>query len=373
MSSSVYLDHNATAPIRPQAVEAVVRALEIGGNPSSIHARGRQARAVMENARGVIAGFVGGETTGVVFTSGGAEANALAIESAVLAGFSPLIIGATEHDTVIETARASGVPVERLPVDANGVADLGWLAARLDGIETRPFVALMMANNETGVIQPVAQAATLVAAAKGWLHVDAIQAAGKIDVDVTSLGAQSLTLSAHKLGGPQGVGALIATDGARVTRRIHGGGQERGARAGTENLGGISGFAAAATASTERLDQTAWRDAAAERLKAAGAVVLGEAVPRLSNTLCVAAPGWPSSLQVIALDLCGVMVSAGSACSSGKVKPSAVVEAMGRPDLAPYVLRASGGWDSTEQDWNRFADAWLEAHARYAARPERAA
>jgi cysteine desulfurase len=253
------------------------------------------------------------------------------------------------------------------------VADLGWLAARLDGIETRPFVALMMANNETGVIQPVAQAATLVAAAKGWLHVDAIQAAGKIDVDVTSLGAQSLTLSAHKLGGPQGVGALIATDGARVTRRIHGGGQERGARAGTENLGGISGFAAAATASTERLDQTAWRDAAAERLKAAGAVVLGEAVPRLSNTLCVAAPGWPSSLQVIALDLCGVMVSAGSACSSGKVKPSAVVEAMGRPDLAPYVLRASGGWDSTEQDWNRFADAWLEAHARYAARPERAA
>jgi cysteine desulfurase len=265
-----------------------------------------------------------------------------------------------------------GVAVEILPVDANGVADLAWMRERLagwDAADGKPFVALMLANNETGVIQPVAEAAELVRAADGWLHVDAIQAAGKIPVDSRALGADTLSVSAHKIGGPQGVGALTFGPRATMIRRQHGGGQERGRRGGTENLPGISGFGAAAKVAVAGLAaQQPLRDAAAERLQAAGAIVVGETAPRLPNTLCIATPGWTSDLQVMGLDLAGVMISAGSACSSGKVKASPVLAAMGLDDLAACAIRVSGGWDTTEQDWNRFADAWLEAHARHAAR-----
>jgi cysteine desulfurase len=230
----------------------------------------------------------------------------------------------------------------------------------------------MLANNETGVIQPVAEAAALVGAAEGWLHVDAIQAAGKIPVDSRAIGADTLSVSAHKLGGPQGVGALTFGPRATLSRRLHGGGQERGRRAGTENVPGISGFGAAAKAAREALEavgaQSAWRDAAAARLKARGAVVLGEAAPRLPNTLCVADPGATAELQVMSLDLAGVMVSAGSACSSGKVKASHVLGAMGQGALADCAVRASGGWATTEDDWNRLAEAWLAAHERRSAR-----
>jgi cysteine desulfurase len=228
----------------------------------------------------------------------------------------------------------------------------------------------MAANNETGVIQPVTQAADLVRAAGGWLHVDAVQAAGKIDI--ASLGADTLALSAHKIGGPQGVGALITGPRARLTARLHGGGQERGRRSGTENLAGIAGFGAAARAALGDLAalaaHAAWRDDLAERLEDAGAVVLGAEAPRLPQTLCAATPGFASEVQVMALDLAGVMISAGAACSSGKVKASRVVQAMGRPDLAPCSIRVSGGWASSEADWRRCGDAWLEAFARHAAR-----
>ncbi len=370
--SGVYLDYNATAPIRPEAVEAMTRAFAVGGNPSSVHAAGRSARAIVEHARNEVAALVGGPASTVIFTSGGTESNALAIESAVATGSKRLIVSAIEHDSVLESAKASGAAVEYLPVNADGRADLDWLAARLaawDAADGRAFVALMLANNETGVIQPVREASEIVRAAEGWLHVDAIQAAGKMITDSRALGADTLAVSAHKLGGPQGVGALTFGPRATMVRRQHGGGQERGRRAGTENVAGIAGFGAAAMASLRDKDtHAAWRDAAAERLKAQGALVIGEDAARLPNTLCVAAAGYGAELQVMALDLAGIMISAGSACSSGKVKASHVLTAMGLDDLANCAIRVSGGWATTEQDWAAFAAAWEQVHSRHAAR-----
>jgi cysteine desulfurase len=366
-----YLDYNATAKVRPEAIAAMERALEAGGNPSSVHAAGRAARARVETARAEIATLAGAVAQGVTFTSGGTEADALAIESALAAGCERIIVGATEHEAVVETAKASRVAVDEWRVDADGVADLDWLVRAL-GDARRTLVCLMAANNETGVIQPVAEAAAAVRGAGGLLHVDAVQAAGKIPIDIETWGADTLALSAHKLGGPQGVGALIAGPRARLTRQIHGGGQERGVRSGTENVPGIAGFAAAAAAALADMPtlaaQAAWRDAMAAKARAAGAEVLGEGAPRLPQTLCFATPGFASELQVMNLDLAGVMVSAGAACTSGKVKASRVIEAMGRPDLSPYGIRVSGGWDTTEADWAAFATAWLEALARHRAR-----
>ncbi|MBU4433493.1 MAG: cysteine desulfurase [Alphaproteobacteria bacterium] len=368
---SVYLDYNATTPIRPEAREALLRALAAPANPSSVHAAGRAARDLVETARAQVAALVGVPSGSVTFVSGGTEANALAIESAKVAGFERIIVGATDHDAVIETAKASGLPVETWPVDANGVAHMAWLEAALKA-PGRALVCLMLANNETGVLQPVAEASALVRAADGWLHVDAVQAAGKIAIDFSALGADTMALSAHKLGGPQGVGALVAGTRATLSRRQHGGGQERGRRAGTENVAGIAAFGAAVEAASRDLPlmapQAQWRDALAERVKAEGAVVLGEGAERLPQTLCFAGMGFGSEIQVMTLDLAGVMVSAGSACSSGKVKASRVVDAMGRSDLAPYALRVSGGWASTEDDWNRCGDAWIAAWKRIGAR-----
>jgi len=366
---SVYLDYNATAKVRPEAAAAVARALEAGGNPSSVHAAGRSARAVVEAARADVARLVGAKAGSVTFVSGGTEANALAIESAVRAGVERIIVGATEHDAVLENARAAGLPLEVWPVDRNGIADLAWLADSLRDAP-RTLVCLMLANNETGVIQPVAEAAALVRDAGGWLHVDAVQAAGKVAIDFNALGADTLALSAHKIGGPQGVGALVAGPRALLSRRLHGGGQERGRRAGTENVPGIAGFGAAAACDGLQVlaDQAVWRDQLARTVVNAGAVVLGDAAPRLPQTLCFAAPGFASELQVMGLDLAGVMISAGAACSSGKVKPSRVVEAMGRPDLAPCAIRVSGGWGSTAADWARCGEAWTEIFARHQAR-----
>ena len=368
----VYLDHNATAPMQPEALDALLAAAGWVGNPSSVHAAGRAARARVEDARAEVAALVGAVPEMVVFTGGGTEANALSIDSAAASGeVRRLIVGATEHEAVVNTARATGLPVEVWPVDLQGRADLQWLETLLRGWrgqDGRPFVALMLANNETGVVQPVAEAAALVRRAGGWLHVDAVQAAGKIEVDFEALGADMLALSAHKLGGPQGVGALVHGPRARIRPHQHGGGQERGLRAGTENVAGLAAFGAAAKAALRDLpsaaNQAAWRDAAASRLAEAGAVIAGEDAPRLPGTLCLATADFPSELQVMALDLEGVQVSAGSACSSGKVKPSGVLAAMGYGALASGALRASGGWNTTRTDWDRFADVWLAAHAR---------
>lgn len=370
--SRIYLDYNASAPMRPEAIEAMSRAFAAPGNPSSVHAAGRAARALVEEARNAVAALIGGPASTVVFTSGGTEANALAIESAVATGSKRLIVSAIEHDSVLESAKASGAVVELAPVSADGVVDIAWLSERLgrwDAADGRPFVALMHANNETGVIQPVCEASEVVREAEGWLHVDAVQSAGKIVADSRALGADTLAISAHKLGGPQGVGALTFGPRATLVRRQHGGGQERGRRAGTENVAGIAGFGAAALAALNDRDiDPAPRDAAAARLKAAGAVVMGEGAPRLPNTLCVASAGWASELQVMQMDLAGIMVSAGSACSSGKVKASHVLAAMGQGELAACAIRVSSGWATQPEDWAVFAAAWEQVQSRHAAR-----
>ena len=356
---SVYLDYNATAKIRPEAKAAALAAMELGANPSSTHAAGRRARAIVEQARAEVAALAGARPDAVTFVSGGVEANALAIWSARADGCARAIVGATEHDCVLTSAQAAFGAVEIWPVDGDGVADPAWLESALRRGGGRSLVCLMAANNETGVIQPLAEARALSEAAGAWLHVDAVQAAGKLALDIR---AETLALSAHKLGGPQGVGALIAAAEARITRRLHGGGQERGRRAGTENLSGIAGFAAAAAAAGRELSlaasQSQWRDRLAGRMEGAGAIVLGAGAARLPQTLCIATPGFSSEVQVMGLDLAGVMVSAGAACSSGKVKASRVVEAMGRADLAACSIRISGGWASSEADWITCGEAW---------------
>lgn len=371
MTRHIYLDHNATAPVRPEAKAAVIAALDVGGNPSSVHAAGRAARSLIETARAQVADLVGVKVGSVTFTSGGTESNALAIESAVAAGYERILLGATEHGAVAENVRAAGVPVDVWPVDAEGVADLGWLRDALTK-GGKPLVCLMLANNETGVIQPVAEASILVREAGGWLHVDAVQAAGKLAIDFTALGADTMALAAHKIGGPFGVGALIAGTRATLVRRLHGGGQERGRRAGAENVSGIAGFGAAAVAAMRDLSgiatQAAWRDAVQDRVEAAGATILGKGAARLPQTLGFAVEGFDAQMQVMGMDLAGVMISAGPACSSGKMKPSDVVAAMGRADLAPFAIRVSGGWNTSEDDWRRAGDAWLEAFARHSAR-----
>ncbi|MDB5440356.1 MAG: aminotransferase class [Caulobacteraceae bacterium] len=363
----IYLDYNATAPIRSAAKAAVLATMDETGNPSSVHAAGRAARSRVETARAQVAALVGVRPGSITFTGGGTEANALAIHSAKAAGFERIIVSAGEHDSVLEAARMSGMAMALWPVRADGTADLDWLGSSLAS-GGRTLVCLSLANNETGIIQPMVEVSQMVWAVEGWLHVDAVQAAGKISVDFNRLGADSMSLSAHKIGGPQGVGALAAGPRATLSRLQHGGGQERGRRAGTENVAGIAGFGAAANEALAGLDslaaQAAWRDDAASLCRAAGAVVIGEGSERLPQTLSIAAMGFGSELQVMALDLAGVMASAGAACSSGKVKASRVIEAMGRADLAPFGLRLSGGWASTREDWLAAARAWIEAYGR---------
>ena len=365
--SGIYLDYNASGLVRPEVQKIMAEALADNGNPSAVHAAGRRARARIETARAQVADLVGADPTAVVFSSGGTESNAQAIISAIAAGCERLIVGATEHPCVAEAATASGKPVKMLPVDARGVVDLNKLRELL-GQPGKAVVAIHHANNESGVVQPIAEAARLVRSAGGWLHVDAIQSAGKIPVDIRVLKADSLTLSAHKLGGPQGVGALVMAEGREAVRILHGAGQERGLRAGTENVPGITGFGASAVCAARDLpvaqSHAEWRDAAEAVVKAAGATIIGEGAERLPNTLFMAVSDWESPQQLITLDLMGLMVSAGSACSSGKTKPSRAIVATGRINLATGGIRISGGWGTVEDDWTRFASAWVEAYAK---------
>jgi cysteine desulfurase len=372
-AAPVYLDYNASALVRPEVLDVVTRAMADNGNASAVHAAGRRARARIETARAQVGALVGADPTAVIFTSGGTEANAQGLASALAAGCERFIVCATEHPCVVEAVKASGRAVKVLPVDARGVIDLQKLAELLSK-PGKAVVAIHHANNESGVIQPIAEAARLVKAAGGWLHVDAVQAAGKIAVDIRSLGADSLTLSGHKLGGPQGVGALVMREGLTAARILHGPGQERGLRAGTENTPGIAGFGVAAQCALRDLASVeahrVWRDEAEAMVKAAGGTIVGEGAERLPNTLFVAVTDWDSPRQLITLDLAGIMVSGGSACNSGKTKPSRTVLATGRMDLASGALRASGGWATVENDWQRFADAWAAAYLAHRARAE---
>lgn len=370
---TVYLDHNASAPLRPEALAAMGEALSACGNPSSVHAPGRAARARLETARRTIASVMTARAEDVIFTSGGTEANNLAIAAARAAGAQRIIHAAFEHDAVAAPAAASGLPVEIWPVLSDGTVDLAWLEARLagQGSDERLLVALMAANNETGVIQPVAQAGRLVREAGHLFHVDAVQIAGKADFDFAGSLAHFAALSAHKCGGPMGVGALIAACDAGVASQIRGGGQESYRRAGTENLPGIAGFAAALEAAVSDAGEAARIAAIRDRLEArlgdarADITIWGAGAPRLPGTSCLSAPGWMSEIQVIAMDLAGFAVSAGAACSSGKVRRSKVLDAMGAGQAhAQSALRVSFGWSSTLDEAEAFAAAYLDARSR---------
>jgi cysteine desulfurase len=359
-----YLDWNATAPVRPEAAAAVAQALALCGNPSSVHRAGREARRLLERARADVAALVGAVADEVVFTSGGTEANILALRAFPERR---LAVSAIEHDSVL--ANAPDAP--RIPASRDGAIDLFALERWL-GADRRPaLVSLMLANNETGAIQPVAEAARLVHAHGALLHCDAVQGAGKLPVDIRQLGCDLLTLSAHKLGGPMGVGALVVSAGLDPMPLIHGGGQELNRRAGTENLPGICGFGAAARlAAAERQSWRAvavMRDDAERRLTAIAldAVIYAAAAPRLPNTICVAMPRVPASTQVMALDLAGVMVSAGAACSSGKVRRSHVLDAMDVPEAdAECAIRISLGRTTTAAEVDQLVEAWGTLYAR---------
>jgi cysteine desulfurase len=374
-----YLDHNATTPMRPEALAAMIAAAEAGGNPSSVHAAGRRARRTVEDARVAVAGAVGAAGGEIVFTAGGTEANHLALRGLDSAS---LIVSAIEHDSVSAAARASGRPVHTLPVTADGIVDLTALDRLLAEAPGPALVAVMAANNETGVIQPIAAIVALARRHGARVHCDAVQAFGKIALDMTALGPDSLAVSTHKIGGPQGTGALVLAPGVELRPLLTGGGQEKGLRAGTENVAGIAGFGAAAAVmedSLARLAATAaLRDGLEARLKAAvpDLTIWGAGSPRLPNTTCIGLEGLKAETQVIALDLAGIAISAGAACSSGKVRPSPVLGAMGASAAdALAAIRISFGWTSTAEDADRFAEAWIPFVERRAGQsaPARAA
>ena len=373
MSARSYLDWNATAPMREEAKAAYTAAVSRVGNPSSVHAEGRAARALLETAREQVAALVGAQPGNVVFTASGTEANMLALTPAIETADnkgprSRLFLSAIEHVSVRAGGRFPREGIEELLVRADGRLDLAALAAAIAGTP-RPLVSLMLANNETGIVQPVAEAGAIVHAAGGLIHVDAVQAAGRISCDITALGADLLTLSAHKIGGAKGSGALIrAREDIHFTEPlVRGGGQERGLRAGTENVPGIAAFgAAAAAARVGRAGEAAHMSRLRNELEVGllavtpDATVFGhETVERLPNTTLFTVAGVKAETAVIAFDLEGVAVSSGAACSSGKVQPSHVLAAMGvSAPLQRGALRVSLGWNSTEADVEKFLGAW---------------
>lgn len=360
-SRRAYLDHNATSPLKEAARDAMLAALAEGGNASSIHAEGRAARNRIEAAREAIAAEIGVIPQMVIFTSGGTEANNLAIKGATV---ERLIISAAEHPCVREAAAACGKPVDMIPVDAEGRPDLDELK-KLLAKPGKALVSLMLANNETGVIAPVAEAAKLAAEAGALFHTDAVQALGKMPVRFPILGADMLTLSAHKFGGPVGAGALILRDGLALSPLLDGGGQELRRRAGTENAPAIAGMAAALGQMPSQIKDL--RDKLESFLEAETPAIrfFGRGADRLSNTSCFALPGLGADTALISLDLDGVSVSSGSACSSGKVGRSHVLAAMGvEESLAKGALRVSLGWNSSVQDIEIFMAAWKRAAAR---------
>lgn len=371
MEHPVYMDHNATTPVRPEARDAVAAALARVGNPSSVHGFGREARRLVEDARERVAALVGAVPEGVIFTSGGTEANNLALRSC---GRARILASAVEHVSVLDAVSE----IEPIPVDGDGVVRTDALEAMLEAGDEPALVSVMAANNETGAIQPVEEVSRIAKRRGALVHSDAVQAAGKIAVDIRALGADMVTLSAHKIGGPAGVGALVLNGDLSLRPMLRGGGQERRRRAGTENVAGIAGFGAAAEAAGAGLPGFAllarWRDRIEAALADAGARVFARGAPRLANTANLAMPGVAAEAQIIALDLLGVAVSAGAACSSGKVEPSHVLRAMGVAEAeAATAIRVSLGWDTSEDEIERFIQAWTDVRARMGAKNQRTA
>jgi cysteine desulfurase len=382
MADRVYLDWNATAPLRPEARQAMAAAWDISGNPSSVHSEGRQARRLVEDARAAIAAAVGTRPENVVFASGGTEANALALTSGLRRGTGQpvgrLLVSAIEHASVLSGGRFDPEAIGTIGVTGAGIVDLDHLRALL--AEGPPaLVSVMLANNETGAVQPISEIAEVVHQAGGLLHADAIQAFGKIPFDIRILKADLITLSAHKIGGAKGVGAVVLAEEIQgLAPLLRGGGQELGRRAGTENVAGIAAFGAATRAAMAALpDDSARLQGLRERLEhglrqTPGMIVFSEGAPRLPNTTLFTVPGLKAETAVIGFDLAGIAVSSGSACSSGKVQPSHVLDAMGFPKkLTQGAVRLSLGWSTSEADidlaleaWRKLADGLLRGQRR---------
>lgn len=366
----VYLDWNATAPMRPQAKAAMMQAMDLQGNPSSVHAEGRAARKIIEDARANVAKALGARSADVVFTSGGTEANALALMPGLRRNgdvATRLIVSAVEHSSVRSGGQFPVEDVQIAPVTPSGVVDLERLQSLLAKGEPA-LVSVMLANNETGAIQPIPEIAELVHAAHGILHVDAVQGFGKINIDINALNADLLSVSAHKIGGAKGTGALILTERlAGFEPLIAAGGQEKGRRGGTENLPGIAAFGAAVaahldtgTAAMARMQKLRTKLETGLRAVTPGMIIFSGDVPRLPNTVLFSAPGMKAETAVIAFDLEGMAVSSGSACSSGKVHASPVLTAMGvDPALGQGAVRLSLGWDTTEAEVQYLLEAWI--------------
>ncbi len=375
-----YLDYNASAPLLPEAREAMVQAIETAGNASSVHANGRNARAVVENARDKLGEFAGASAAQVIFTSGATEAAQLALSPVLQVkgkdlSLDHLYVSAIEHPCILSGGRFDEGIRTILPVTGDGMLDLPEFQLIIANRSTgAPFmVALMLANNETGIIQPIKEVANIVHDAGGYLLVDAVQAAGRIAVDMSELGADFLILSSHKIGGPQGAGALVLGNKEIKPRPIiRGGGQEFQLRAGTENVAAIAGFGVAANLCTGQLDHMRKiiyvRDRFEKDLKTickpignkrGPLVIIGENSERLANTTCFAVAGINAETALISLDLDGISVSSGSACSSGRVETSHVLTAMGLDkDIAKSAIRVSIGWNTSEADTKRFLEAW---------------
>ena len=357
MKQYVYLDHNATTPVLPEVASVISDTLALGGNASSVHSRGRLARQAIENARDKIANSIGVRASEVLFTSGGTEANNLILNAC---DWDHVMVTAVEHDSILN----AGKNTEVIPVDKEGLIDLAGLEKRLSVADGKILVSVMLANNETGVLQPVAEVSRIAQKYGAMMHTDAIQACGKIQLDRSTLGVDFISLSAHKIGGPQGVGALIINEEVAFQPMIRGGGQERGRRSGTENIPGIAGFGVAVEAVTYLADIPRIKElrnvleATIEGI-APGAVLCGEDVERLPNTSSIFMPGVNNETQVMKFDLSGIMISAGSACSSGKVEVSHVLKAMGiEDDIASNVIRVSLGVGNSISDVERFIQEW---------------
>lgn len=357
-----YLDHNATTPLLPEAATAVRNCLDVFGNPSSVHKAGRRARALVEDAREHLAGATGATAAEITFTSGGTEANTLALRGLVAAqGCKSVIVSGIEHASVLAVAPGATV----IAGDARGAVDLNALEDALKTLPRPALICVMLANNETGVLQPLDAAIALARTYGAYLHCDAVQAFGKVPIDFSTLVVDSMSLSGHKVGGLKGIGALLVRRGLDIAADLVGGGQERRRRAGTENVTGIVSFGAAARevprllADAPRIRGLRDQIETSVRRVAPQAKVFGDSLARLPNTSCIALPNVSSETQVMRLDLAGVAVSAGSACSSGKIAPSHVLLAMGiSPADAKSAIRISLGWTSTEADVAHFIEAW---------------
>lgn len=368
-TNRTYLDYNATSIVRPAAIDVVVSTLQTAANASSVHHFGAKTKGLLDSSRATIASYIGANPDDLVFTSGGTESNV----AAIFGTRRRKIVSSIEHDSVLVPASRSSNSLDLIPVNSEGLIDLQALKELLAKDSSLALVSIMLANNETGIIQPVSEAAEIARKYGALIHCDAVQGLGKLPIDVEAMGPDIISFSAHKIGGPQGVGALWIKSGTSITPLLFGGNQEMSRRAGTENVSGIAGFSAAleSIASDEPKRMLDYRKRLEERLgKVAPVIIFGSASERLPNTLCFSTPGLGRELQLASLDMDGIGVSSGSACSSGKVSPSHVLEAMGVPEeIAACAIRLSVGWATTDHDIDVFFESWSRLYARNKSRP----